>query len=822
MRFFDHFFRGVSIEMPPMFDTRSIATKTFVLAFPVLSIILSIIFFITARSADSVMERAITQNAQFKASALSTFVEHLLHDMRNQLLMLATGPVDLDEMIKVMRARAEGGSLPFREVAFIGASSDDRYVLITHEDSIVNVPTHVAMEAPGSPLSTGRISRSRGHVSISRPQEVTYPLLPVKDAMQSVFLSVLRFSTPVYNDAGDFKGILSVSFDLMALRDKLASVAPLPGLSPADDSRCISFFFDREGWMVFQSGNQSSPDRPLDSDIVRAGFHGDFGRPGFSKAFKPAAEHLNYWSMVSDIQDSRSGVVPLNLDNSLFSSGGSLAASYAPVTFKPDEGADPHVLGGIALLDENYSKVFFGRKLTSVYIYSFCACVLLVILILTWFARSMSSRIRMISNQIERSNNSDSIAALAFPPMAREFEKLGKEVNDILARLRAAKEMEQNNATARNMRKKLQPVSNLPMSAPVHGSSLVGESPQMLSLYRNIEKAANVNADVLVIGETGTGKELVSHSIHKLSSRRGCPFISINCGALDEALLMDTLFGHVKGAFTEAKTDRKGAFLAAAGGTLLLDEIGNAPEKVQQALLRALSTRQIRPLGSDLDISFDARVIAATNAPLNNERQDFRNDLYYRLAVITIETPPLRAHKDDIRLLLVHFLNEKSREYGYDFAPAISHGALEKLLAHDWPGNVRELRNILTRALTFCDGKIILAEDLKFTASNGANEVFAINCENTLPEEKYPASQPKGNALDYLNKRQAEIWPAVASLSSFTRQEYQNIAGGISQRTAQYDLGIMVKLGLLSRVGKGPMQRYIVILTNDSSKTERV
>lgn len=821
MRFFDPIFRGVSIEMPPLFNARSIASKSFLLVLPVLSIVLFIVFFITARNVDSVMERAITRNAQFKAGALSAFVENLLRDMRNQLLLLATGPVDPEEMAKTMRARAEGG-LPFREVAFIGANSNDKYVLITHEGSIVNVPTQLALEAPGGPFSSGRVSRDKGHVSLSRPLEVSYPLVPVKDGMQSVFLSVLRFSTPVYDDAGDFNGILSVSLDLGALRDKLASVAPLPGLVSADDSSGISFFFDRDGWMVFQSESSSSPDKPLESDIVRAGFHGNFGRPGFSQAFKPSAEHLNYWSMVADIQESRSGVVPLNFDNSSFSTGGNLAVSYAPVVFQPREGAEPHVVGGIALLDDNFSQAFSGGKLTGIYICAFGACILLFVFCIAWFSRFMSSRLNMISSQIERSNNSDSIAALAFPPMAREFEKLGQGVNDILARLRTAREMEQNNAAARNMRKKLQPVHDMPMSAPIHGSSLVGESPQMLSLYRQIEKAASVSADVLVIGETGTGKELVSHSIHKLSSRMDCPFISINCGALDEALLMDTLFGHVKGAFTEAKTDRKGAFLAAAGGTLLLDEIGNAPEKVQQALLRALSTRQIRPLGSDMDINFNARVIAATNAPLNNDRKDFRNDLYYRLAVITIETPPLRAHKDDIRLLLVHFLNEKAREYGFDSAPALSHGALEKLLAHDWPGNVRELRNILTRALTFCDGKIILAEDLKFTAAYGTREVFAINCEDPQPDSGSPASLPQGNALEHLNKRQAALWPAISALSNFTRQEYQKLAGGISQRTAQYDLGIMVKLGLINREGKGPMQRYNVILASGGVKNPQV
>lgn len=152
----------------------------------------------------------------------------------------------------------------------------------------------------------------------------------------------------------------------------------------------------------------------------------------------------------------------------------------------------------------------------------------------------------------------------------------------------------------------------------------------MQALYGQIRKASQVLADVLIVGETGTGKELVSQAIHCLSPRADGPFITINCGALDETLLMDTLFGHVKGAFTEARQARKGAFLAAEGGTLMLDEVGNATPKVQQALLRALSTRSIRPLGSDHDVAFDTRIIAATNAELHG---DASTSLFARICI---------------------------------------------------------------------------------------------------------------------------------------------------------------------------------------------
>jgi transcriptional regulator with GAF, ATPase, and Fis domain len=211
---------------------------------------------------------------------------------------------------------------------------------------------------------------------------------------------------------------------------------------------------------------------------------------------------------------------------------------------------------------------------------------------------------------------------------------------------------------------------------------LVGESPVMRRLVERIRKIAATDADVLIIGETGTGKELTAEAIHRLGRRAHMPFVSINCGALDENLLMDALFGHVKGAFSEAKTDRKGAFLAANGGTLLLDEIGNASPRVQQALLRALSVRRISPLGSDSETAFDARVIAATNVSLKDmvASGEFREDLYYRLQVLSVSTPPLRERPEDLPVLAGFFLRLAARRMGKGEL-FLSRGALDKLTA---------------------------------------------------------------------------------------------------------------------------------------------
>jgi transcriptional regulator with GAF, ATPase, and Fis domain len=354
---------------------------------------------------------------------------------------------------------------------------------------------------------------------------------------------------------------------------------------------------------------------------------------------------------------------------------------------------------------------------------------------------------------------------------------------------------------------------------------IIGGGQAVSSLRQQIHKASRVLADVLIIGETGTGKELTAEAVHSVSHRANGPFISINCGALDENLLMDALFGHVKGAFSDAQTDRKGAFIAASGGTLHLDEIGNASPKVQQALLRALSVRRIRPLGSDKDLTFDARIIAATNVDLLQLSLTgaFREDLYYRLAVITINTPPLRSRKEDIPVLIKFFLEENVALSGLH--PVwISRGALERLMSYDWPGNIRELKNCITRSLAFGEGDILLAEHILFDERNGEPPVSSVKKAGTetaalpLPTQSIPelpdpgfAASPEETPETDLNPRQRKAWPVIARNGAISRGEYQIAVGnGISVRTAQYDLHDLVTKGLLKKSGSGPASRYLL------------
>jgi transcriptional regulator with PAS, ATPase and Fis domain len=257
--------------------------------------------------------------------------------------------------------------------------------------------------------------------------------------------------------------------------------------------------------------------------------------------------------------------------------------------------------------------------------------------------------------------------------------------------------------------------------SPLAGSGLVphrphgiiGTTQEMCRVHHLIEKAASCSLPVLIQGESGTGKELVARAIHERSGRQERRFFSENCSALSESLLESELFGHVRGAFTGADRDRKGILELADGGTLFLDEIGDTSVRMQSKLLRALQEHEFRPVGGKETIRVDVRIISATNRSLGGLIREgaFREDFFYRVNVITIDLPPLRARKDDIPALVNHFLDRIAIETGLmrkEFSP----GALELLAGHEWPGNIRELENIVQRAVALSDSARINAGDL--------------------------------------------------------------------------------------------------------------
>ena len=317
-------------------------------------------------------------------------------------------------------------------------------------------------------------------------------------------------------------------------------------------------------------------------------------------------------------------------------------------------------------------------------------------------------------------------------------------------------------------------------------SGMVGKNERMRSVYQLIEKVAPAPSSVLITGESGTGKELVARAIHNLSPRRDAPFISVNCAALSPTLLESELFGHEKGAFTDAVAMRKGRFELADTGTLFLDEIGEMPHPLQAKLLRVLQERSFERVGGSQSLSVDVRIVAATNKDLKDEvdRGAFREDLYYRLNVIHIHLPPLRERVDDIPMLVTYFLEKNSERLGTELE--ISPEALRLLVGLPWEGNVRELENTIERAAILCNDGRIEPEDVQPDSSSlyDAGEwSSSLDLSQFIPSELPLADVLNGieeklvrQALEeanYVQARAAEKLKITKSLLQYKMKKYK-------------------------------------------------
>jgi two-component system response regulator AtoC len=337
---------------------------------------------------------------------------------------------------------------------------------------------------------------------------------------------------------------------------------------------------------------------------------------------------------------------------------------------------------------------------------------------------------------------------------------------------------------------------------------IVGSSKPMLEVFKLIGKVASADATVLITGESGTGKELVAEALHKASKRNPHPLVKVSCAALPETLLETELFGHEKGSFTGAMTMRKGRFETANKGTIFLDEIGEMTLATQTKLLRILQEREFERIGSNVPIKIDIRVITATNRNLAEEvdKGRFREDLYYRLNVIHIDMPPLRDRKEDIPLLVEHFL-VKYRHAPGEIPTTISEDALNRLVEYDWPGNVRELENAIERAVVLSRGNPITADHLPFSNSREARDRRALAQRRSRLDDEEARLDDRRSALE-ADEAEAAAADGAANgdgngtgsfkdrVSSLERQlikEALDRAGGNRTKAAE-DLGIYRRL----------------------------
>jgi DNA-binding NtrC family response regulator len=293
-----------------------------------------------------------------------------------------------------------------------------------------------------------------------------------------------------------------------------------------------------------------------------------------------------------------------------------------------------------------------------------------------------------------------------------------------LATIITAVRLRKSRNEANNLRMKQQELSAT-LDQPF--SEFIGISPEMKQVFATIQKVAKTDANVLILGENGTGKELVARALHRNSKRQDEVFLSVDMGAISETLFESELFGHVRGAFTDAKKDRPGRFEVASGGSLFLDEIGNLSLAMQAKLLSAIEKREITRVGSNKAIPIDVRLICATNKPIHQmaKSEDFRQDLLYRINTVEIHLPPLRDRVEDISLLAKHFLGIYTKKYNKKIT-SISVGAIKKMEQYNWPGNIRELQHALERAVIMSDNSILQAGDFLLTSHDAGTDELTL------------------------------------------------------------------------------------------------
>jgi len=808
----------------------------------------------TYRITTHYLSRAYARNAHTRTLALAHTIENLLLEARFELEHLAGMDPTPDSIQRYMASKPEAKRKQYAEIAFHAVETKQNFLLLNTGEQIWRVPDDKASEIKfGTIHKRERAGRTvQSYVQIDQPVQVYYNSVPVAGTPQNIELSVIRLSTPVYDSTRTFLGYLTLSLDIIEMQRIMtlfsSNQSPLY-IFPQEKERVSSFFFDLSGWLICETGPLGSGRGHVSVDAIRTGLQGDVGRPGFASAFRPSPQYEKYWAVVSAVQSGRDGEAdfsnflsdPANPERDHF-------LYYVPIRFQEEEQQNPVIVGGLGCIDSSFMLKSSRYEIALALSVAWMAALVLTVAAFFYVNRRISRPLKALTAATEKLALGEDSTILGLSPLPKELRHLQNAMNVLVLQLHAAREETKIRQIQALEELQRQPVcldslveterhvdKSFESGAPF---GIVGASQAVRNLNAMIQKASQVMADVLVIGETGTGKELTAEAIHRASIRASRPFISINCGALDENLLMDALFGHVKGAFSEAKGDRKGAFLAASGGTLHLDEIGNASPKVQQALLRALAARTIRPLGSDQDQPFDARVIAATNVDLLEcaRNGSFREDLYYRLAVITITTPPLRDRKEDIPALVRHFL--KAQSAGGN-PPELSRGALDKLMGHDWPGNIRELRNSITRALTFAEGNILLAEHI--VLGQPGMQIAPDNAGQHETQIPQPAAEPATvtqaaaedmraaqqaspppvaqtrnsartmSAIQELNARQRKAWPTILKNGGTNRAQYQEAVGEeVSIRTAQYDLQELVSRGLLKKTGRGPSSRYVL------------
>lgn len=810
------------------------------------------------------LQMALGRAVQTRTMAVSYEISSYLQKVRYNALLLADFAAT-DEGLGGYLNRV-GGLVESNAVEVVVVLADGRRAHYVRSGEHASGVWRDSGEIGGRPDGYDFLSRDIkglrvGEVAVSR-------VVPARVLVQGPFESeltsmpVIRFSTPVKGPDGGVGGALS----LLVAADHLGTIltylqsddSPLQSFQRRP-ARRFSYFADPRGWILYESASeQNKTCQPVQS---RQDVRGTLGLPGMAGAFLPSDEYRSFWSGIAGARKKEPSLTQhWEHGDGLFFPTIMMEAG-APVLYRISDDAPPQVWGVAFSVDRSLLPHVLGSRQAAILCAVGVAVLAVSALVLYFVGRFCGAPLLRLARRVESAALQPSPEPVEEVFRGYEVQTLQRAVNAMIRTmgLQAAEIEEKTrklthyaNLQQVDFAEELSPAQEFEHSAL---GVLKGSSESIRRLKADIGRAAQVDADILIEGETGTGKQLTAEAVHKASRRCNGPLVPINCGALDENLLLDALFGHRKGAYSGAETDRDGAFVHAHGGTLFLDEIQSASSKVQQALLRAIASRRIRPLGADAEYAVDVRVICATNVDLQEEiaAGRFRQDLYYRIKVLSLRTPPLREHLESIPALTAFFLDRAREVLGLPHL-ALTKGAMQTLMQYSWPGNVRELENCILQAAVNAREGLIYSADIPvgragepaagasqwrpFAAGQGhgadgerrdagrdsvpaggqGDEPYSA-AGQAMPEAP-PARGPvrggqvapagvKDAGLQGLNERQIKALEHLRTHRSMTRREYMALfTYDISDRTAGRDLQGLFERGLVTRSGAGPATAY--------------
>jgi DNA-binding NtrC family response regulator len=812
---------------------RKLRTRLLITLIPTSLIVLALMGYATYWASSEFIAVALERNSKLHAVTTAHAVESLLERCRRHLLFTTRNPLTAHGMEKFLMDLRELEGLEFPEFGYIPRVRSESMVFVSRAGVTRRLSdAEVGDIRPGPALLHEHTGTLRvGDVWVSDFGEVEVPFPASDNPAGRVASKSLRMITPYADSEGLITGFVYLAVDAQTVRNILSlydsSKSPVFAFARDPKFQRYTYFFDYHGWVLFQSESDPGSSGPLRTLEIRSTFQGTLGRPGFPEAFRPSENTEGYWEIVADVQAGKKNILRSVGRTEIASHYRDHFLAYAPVSVILSADAGATVIGGVAYEDRSVLIGHAGYKHIDVMLAISAIAVVVLTFAIALVARGTTLGLVELAHAVKNLNEKGEWHEVQLYETGYEAEMIKESINSMIRTLRTQfEEIKSKDLKIESVALKEPAELSIERLSPLADDGFpefVGAGPFMQQMKRDISKASLVDVDVLIEGETGTGKQLAAEAVHRLSHRVDKPFISINCGELDENLLLDSLFGHVKGAFTDGKGDRRGAFLEADGGTLFLDEIQSASLKVQQALLRALSLRKIKPLGSDKDIDVNVRLITATNMDLKKliAAGKFREDLFYRLKVITIQTPPLRDQRQNIPALAMYFLKEGERMAGRS-GLALSRGALKALVSYSWPGNIRELKHLIITAAVMAEGNVIQAEQLGITVS--AEDMVQVLEQGQSPlfpvQEAGVAEQPeiRGNGAgqvetaipEDLNRRQVLACKYVREHGSITSKELIDLLDAtISKRTAGYDIQGLVDRGLLVKKGRGPSTRYV-------------